>query len=420
MFQYAHDNHAHDDFNRSLYRLKQSAYILKLKKLFQTYINDCSVCQLSKSFRKLPYGQLHPIEIFNELLIELSMNFIMKLLITSNDFNCFFTITDRFFKYVKLIFDRENWGVKKWADQYHRHIYSFWKLSARIIFDRDSRYISDFWITLFQKSNVKLDMTAAFHALVNDQTKRINQTIEIVIRCLFIEHYEKNWSFFIFEIEYALNISENAFIDATLFEVLYEIKSRKRLIALTISFKNDKNVLFFIERRTELRKKIHDAIKLAQTKMTIDFDKKHKSFNLIESIYIKLAKIERSNYHIFYASSLSAKKIKSFKIKQKVNELIYQLDLLKTMKIHNVIFVIYLKQALSNFYVRIVSSLSSLSVDDDKLYVVEKIIRREQRGRESKYRVKWKNYEEITWKSKNRFIKNISNIIIRFEKIRSI
>ena len=146
--------------------------------------------------------------------------------------------------------------------------------------------------------------------------------------------------------------------------------------------------MFFIERRTELRKKIHDAIKLAQTKMTIDFDKKHKSFNLIESIYIKLAKIERSNYHIFYASSLSAKKIKSFKIKQKVNELIYQLDLLKTMKIHNVIFVIYLKQALSNFYVRIVSSLSSLSVDDDKLYVVEKIIRREQRGRESKYRVK--------------------------------
>ena len=131
-----------------------------------------------------------------------------------------------------------------------------------MIFDRDLRYINDFWITFFQKLSVKFDMTIAFHAFVNDQTKRINQTIEIVIRCLFIEHYEKNWSFFIFEVEYALNISKNAFIDAIFFEILYEIKSRKKLIALTIFFKNDKDALFFIEKRTKLRKKIRDVIKL--------------------------------------------------------------------------------------------------------------------------------------------------------------
>ena len=204
------------------------------------------------------------------------------------------------------------------------------------------------------------------------------------------------------------------------FEILYEVKSRKRFIAFTIFFKNDKNALFFIERRTKLRKKIHDAIKFVQTKMTIDFDKKHKSFNLIESIYIKLTKIERSNYYIFHAFSLFVKKIKSFKIKRKINDLIYQLNLFKTIKIHDVIFVIHLKQAFSNSYVKIVFSFSSLSIDDDELYVVEKIIRREQKSRKLKYRVKWKNYEKITWKSKNRFIKNISDVIIRFEKTRSI
>ena len=146
--------------------------------------------------------------------------------------------------------------------------------------------------------------------------------------------------------------------------------------------------MFFIEKRTKLRKKIHDAIKFVQTKMTIDFDKKHKSFNLIESIYIKLTKIERSNYHIFHTFSLFVKKIKSFKIKRKINDLIYQLNLFKTMKIHDVIFVIHLKQAFSNSYVKIVFSFLSLSIDDDELYVVEKIIRHEQKNRESKYRVK--------------------------------
>ena len=178
--------------------------------------------------------------------------------------------------------------------------------------------------------------------------------------------------------------------------------------------------MFFIEKRTELRKEIHDAIKLAQAKMTIDFDKKHKSPNLIESVYIKLAKIERSSYYIFYAFSLFVKKIESFKIKRKVGDLAYQLNLFKTMKIHDVIFVIHLEQTLSNSYVRIVFSLSSLSIDDDELYVVEKIIRRKQRSRESEYRVKWKDYKKITWKSRDRFIEDISDVVIRFEKARSI
>ena len=116
LFQYVHDNHVHDNFNRFLYRFKQSAYIFKLNFFFQTYINDCSVCQLSKFFKKLSYDQLYFIEIFDEFLIELFMNFIMKLFMTSNDFNCFFTITNWFFKYVKFIFDRKNWNVKKWTN----------------------------------------------------------------------------------------------------------------------------------------------------------------------------------------------------------------------------------------------------------------------------------------------------------------
>ena len=43
LFQYVHDNHAYNKFNRFLYRFKQNAYIFKMKKLFQKYINDCSI-----------------------------------------------------------------------------------------------------------------------------------------------------------------------------------------------------------------------------------------------------------------------------------------------------------------------------------------------------------------------------------------
>ena len=58
------------------------------------------------------------------------------------------------------------------------------------------------------------------------------------------------------------------------------------------------------------------------------------------------------------------------------------------MKIHDVIFVIHLKQTFSNSNVKIVFLFLLLSIDDNELYIVEKIIRREQKNCESKYRVK--------------------------------
>ena len=75
---------------------------------------------------------------------------------------------------------------------------------------------------------------------------------------------------FIHEVEYALNTSENASTGTTPFEVLYGVKPRERLTPLTVSSKNEKDALSFIERRAELRREVHDAIKLSQAKMAIN------------------------------------------------------------------------------------------------------------------------------------------------------
>ena len=52
------------------------------------------------------------------------------------------------------------------------------------------------------------------------------------------------------------------------------------------------------------------------------------------------------------------------------------------------IFVIHLKQTISNSYVKNILLLFLIFIDDDDLYVVEKILRREQKDYETKYRVK--------------------------------
>ena len=78
-----------------------------MKKLLQTYINGCPACQLFKPSRQLPYGQLHPVKPHSEPIFELTVDFIVGLPMIPEEFNCLVTITDAFFKYVRLLPGKE-------------------------------------------------------------------------------------------------------------------------------------------------------------------------------------------------------------------------------------------------------------------------------------------------------------------------
>ena len=85
----------------------------------------------------------------------------------------------------------------------------------------------------------------------------------------------------------------------TSFEFLYEIRFKIFLNTLIKNEIQNKNALNFVKRRNLIRNEIYDAIKLIQIKMTIIFDNKHRSSQLIESIYLKMTKVDEINYHLF-------------------------------------------------------------------------------------------------------------------------
>ena len=61
-----------------------------------------------------------------------------------------------------------------------------------------------------------------------------------------------------------------------------------------------------------------------------------------------MTKQNQIDYHIPRSNSLTVKKLKSFAIRKKINDLTYELDLSDNMKIHSMIFVIHLKQIKKN------------------------------------------------------------------------
>ena len=120
----------------------------------------------------------------------------------------------------------------------------------------------------------------------------------------------------LFQIKYVLNIFENVVIIMSFFEILYDVKFRNSLT--TIIRKNAIKIeTNFLKNRKQIRLNTIDAIRLIQARIIIQFDKKHRSLDMTNKIYLKMTKIDQSKYLIFKSNSLISKKLKSFIIKKK-------------------------------------------------------------------------------------------------------
>ena len=188
--------------------------------------------------------------------------------------------------------------------------------------------------------------------------------------------------------KYELNTAQNFFTKRTSFEMLYEIKSKISLLKHLTEISN-MNANDFLKNRQQIKSHITDCLSLTQVKMTILFDVKHKSLDLSEKVYLKLAKTEKSKYHLSRTSFLSIRKLKSYKILKQVFSLTYELNLSSSMKIHFVISIIHLEQTKKNKFERTISKiLATFLENDEEIFVIEKILRNKVENDMKKYLIK--------------------------------
>ncbi|KAE9165491.1 hypothetical protein PF005_g29580 [Phytophthora fragariae] len=81
-------------------------------------------------------------------------------------------------------------------------------LPESIVSDRDPRFTSAFWSSLFQLLGTKLSMSTAAHPKTDGQTERVNRVLEDVLRSYATTF--ASWSSFLPLAEFALNNAEHA------------------------------------------------------------------------------------------------------------------------------------------------------------------------------------------------------------------
>jgi hypothetical protein len=138
-------------------------------------------------------------------------------------------------------------------------------------------------------------------------------------------------------------------------------------------------------------------------------------------MFLKMTKSKKSEYYVFNQSSLSFKKLRSFKIIRRVNSLIYELELSDFMKNHSIILIIHLKKVKKNSFERtIFTTSSSLIENDEEVFVIEKILKKRFLNDTNELLIKWKDWKKSTWKSEKIIQTNVSKMIKKFKQRRKI
>ena len=176
-------NERHIDFARCYDKISVSYYIRELFKYFRNYLKHCSKCLIYQTKRHRFYDSLQSIltsSIFFHIII---MNFILALFKSRDDLDCAMSVTCKFIKSVTVISDSVKWSVDQWIIALFDKLNLMnWDIFKIIIFDRDKKFFSDLWTEIFRRLKIRLLYFIVYHFQTDDQSKRINQIVEIALR----------------------------------------------------------------------------------------------------------------------------------------------------------------------------------------------------------------------------------------------
>ena len=146
----------------------------------------------------------------------------------------------------------------------------YYKLSKKIINDRNKLFIFHYWKTLISLLNIKFKFFTIYHLKIDNQTKRMNQILKQYLRH-YVNKTQNNWIELLFMTQLALNFKILNTTKKTLF--FANFKKKFNLFKRKLSHVSAQSAI----KKTEIFKTIHNNIVWIQQKFAIYQNKKRKT-----------------------------------------------------------------------------------------------------------------------------------------------
>ncbi|KAL5731844.1 hypothetical protein ACHQM5_004534 [Ranunculus cassubicifolius] len=310
----------------------------------RTWNAQCTVCQANKSEHVASPGLLQPLPTPDKPWTDISMDFIEGLPSSGNK-NTILVIVDRFSKYSHFVALKHPFTASTVAQLYLDSVFKLHGLPQKIISDRGSVFLSQFWRKLFELVGTKLLYSSSYHPQTDGQTERVNQCLETYLRCM-ASLAPNRWATWLPLAEWWYNTSHHTATKLSPFQALYGYIPPFHTFPQQPAT-NNVEVHKFLTERAATFDIIKDNLLFAKARMKFYADKRRteRVFKVGDYVYLRLQPYRQHSVSVRRNLKLAPRFFGPYKITEKIGTVAYRLELPDSSLIHPIFHVSQLKQA---------------------------------------------------------------------------
>jgi hypothetical protein len=286
-----------------------------------------------------------------------------------------------------------------------------------IVSDRDSKFTSLFWKSLWTLLGTKLAMSTAFHPQTDGQTEIMNRTLEQMLRA-YTNAKQDNWDELLAYCEFAYNNSKNGTTGSTPFYLNY---GQEVNLPATITVTDEQANAAVEDLLTQLRDALVSAesnMKEAQAhqKKYADKDRRELSFKVNDRVLLDARDITFTTG----SKKLLDKYLGPYPVMEVISPTAYKLKLPPKFRIHPVFHVSKLKEAKESVDFpdrEQVDRPAPELLGSEDAWEVEALVGKRKRGNKVEYQVKWVGYPEWenTWEPSVNLERQVPDLVSEYE-----
>jgi transposase InsO family protein len=191
----------------------------KMRRDVECYVSRCTPFNKSKS-RLNPHALYVPLPVPSVTWKDIFMDFVLGLPRTKRGRDSIFIVVDHFSKMANFIPCHKSDNVSHVANLFFAEIARLYSVPTTIVSDRDAKFLSHFWRTLWLKLGTNLLFSTTCHLQTDGQTEVVNRTLSTMLWAVLKSNL-KLCEECLLHIEFTYNRSVHSTMKLSLFQVVY-------------------------------------------------------------------------------------------------------------------------------------------------------------------------------------------------------